>query len=126
MYVHYNCNPRNKSVGDCAIRAISAATGKTWEEIYTDLALYGFAFGDLPNADEVWGRYLRKNGFVRHWIPDECPDCYTVDKFAQDHKNGVYVLSMPGRHVVTVIDGNYLDSWDSGNEVPTYYFEKEH
>ena len=24
-----------------------------------------------------------------------------------------------------VVDGNYLDTWDSGDETPLYYFKKE-
>jgi hypothetical protein len=27
--------------------------------------------------------------------------------------------------VVTVQDGKYYDTWNSGNEVPVYYWEKE-
>ena len=29
-----------------------------------------------------------------------------------------------GGHVVAVEDGNYYDIWDSGDEVPTYYWMK--
>lgn len=123
-YAYYNKNPMGKSVGDCAIRAVSKALGQTWEEAYAGLALEGFFQGDLPNADTVWGTYLRNHGFQRHLIPDECPDCYTVADFAADHPTGTYILSMPGRHVVTVLDGKYWDSWDSGREIPTYYWVK--
>lgn len=124
-YAYYQPNPEGRSVGDCAIRALSKALGKTWEEMYTSLVLDGFLRGDLPNADDVWGRHLQSQGFARHWIPNDCPDCCTVARFAQEHPDGVYVLSMPGRHVVTVAGGQYWDSWDSGREVPTYYFAKE-
>lgn len=124
-YSHYNPNPTGKSVGDCAVRALSKALGQSWEDTYISLALEGFVRGDLPNADAVWGPYLRRNGFQRHFIPDNCPDCYTVADFATDHTQGTYILSMPGRHVVAVVNGMYCDSWDSGGEVPTYYWSKE-
>ncbi|MDE6879976.1 MAG: hypothetical protein K2P20_01310 [Oscillospiraceae bacterium] len=124
-YAYYNPNPAGRSVGDCAVRALSKALGKTWEETYAGLALEGFLQGDLPNADDVWGRYLRARGFTRHWIPDGCPDCYTVAGFAADHPQGTFVLSMPGRHVVAVVDGVVYDSWDSSREVPTYFWTKE-
>ena len=34
-------------------------------------------------------------------------------------------LSCIDGHVVTVQDGKYYDTWDSGNEIPVYYWEKE-
>lgn len=37
--------------------------------------------------------------------------------------DGIYVLALQG-HVVCVIDGVYYDSWDSGREVPLYYWQK--
>ena len=48
---------------------------------------------------------------------------YTVEDFCIDHPHGVYVLGCDG-HVLTVVDGLYYDSWDSGGEVPIYYWER--
>lgn len=123
-YEYYNPNPMGRSVGDCAVRAISKALRQSWEDTYTALALEGFSRGDLPNADSVWGPYLRSRGFSRHLLPDSCPDCYTVRDFAAEHPAGTFILSMPGRHVVAVVDGTIFDSWDSGGECPTYYWTK--
>lgn len=89
------------------------------------LALEGFVQGDLPNADSVWGPYLRAHNFTRHLIPDDGLGAYTVADFAQDNPEGTFILSMPGHHVVTVVDGRYFDSWDSGGSVPAYYWTKE-
>lgn len=36
---------------------------------------------------------------------------------------GRIFLALPS-HVVTVIDGDWLDTWDSGGETPLYYWEK--
>lgn len=125
-YEYYNPNPRGRrSVGDCTVRALSKALGQTWEETYVGLCLEGFSRGDLPNADSVWGPYLKAHGFSRHWIPDDCPDCMTVERFAEENPQGTFVLSMPGRHVVTVIDGTVYDSWESGGETPTYYWSDD-
>lgn len=124
-YAYFNPNPTQKSVGDCTVRAISKALGQTWDETYVGLCLDGFARGDLPNADSVWGPYLHDRGFRRHLIPDDGLGCYTVSDFARDNPQGTFILSMPGRHVVAVVDGQYFDSWDSGGECPAYYFVKE-
>lgn len=111
-YAYYNPNPARRSVGDCAVRALSKALDQTWEETYAGLALEGFIRGDLPNADSVWGPYLKARGFTRHFIPDDNP-------------NGTFILSMPGRHVLAAVDGVLYDSWDSGGEIPVYYWTKE-
>lgn len=123
-YAYFNENPLGRSVGDCAVRALSKALNQSWEETFTGLCLEGFMMGDLPNSDTVWGRYLRRNGFKRRLIPDDCPDCMTVGRFAEENPEGVFILSMPGRHVVTVVDGTIYDSWDSSNEIPECYFAR--
>ena len=48
----------------------------------------------------------------------------TVEEFCRDHPQGTYILAIDG-HVVCAVDGDYLDTWDSGEEVPMYYWEKE-
>ena len=124
MYVHYNPNPRGASrAGDCVIRALSLATGNSWEETYMGLAVEGFRLGDMPSSNGVWGNYLLQKGFEVYSVPNTCPQCYTVFQFCADHPYGMFVLGT-GTHVVTVINGNYYDSWDSGDEVPVYLFRK--
>ena len=124
MWTEFNPNPTGRRVGDCAIRAISAALGVSWEQAYALIASEGYRMGDMPSSDAVWGAVLRRNGFRRRAIPDTCPDCYTAEDFAADHPKGVFVLAFGG-HVATVRDGNILDSWDSSQELPQYYFFKE-
>ena len=122
-YVKYNPNPYGKSVGDCVIRAISKATGKSWEDVYTGVCLTGYSMCDMPSANCVWGAYLRHNGFMREIVPNECPECYNVSDFAREHPRGTYILALTG-HVVCVQDGDWYDSWDSGDKIPMYYWEK--
>lgn len=123
-YANYNPNPAGRSIGDCVVRAIAKALGMDWETAYVALAAIGLEMKDLPNADTVWGAYLRRKGFRRKHIDDE-REGYTVAEFADDHPRGTFVLSIPGRHAVTVHDGAYYDSWDSGAEMPAYYYERE-
>lgn len=124
MFVQMNPNPHRKTVGDCVIRAISTATGKEWDEVYLELMLIGYDMKDMPNANEVWGAYLRHNGYTRQSIPNTCPDCYTVRDFAKDNPVGTFVLGT-GTHAVCVKQGNYYDTADSGDEVPVYVWKKE-
>lgn len=124
MFIYTNPNPINRKIGDCVIRAIAIATNSTWEHTYMALCKEGLAMADLPNSNTVWSSYLRKLGFSRSIIPNTCPDCYTIQDFAEDNPYGIYVLCT-GTHVVTVMDGNIYDAWDSSNEIPLYYFYKE-
>lgn len=124
MYIYLNLNPGNRIVGDCTIRAIALAMGEDWESIHADLSMVSHYLYDMPSSNAVWNEYLLLNGFTRHVIPNTCPACYTVRQFTRDYPVGTYILAT-GSHVVTVIDGNYYDTWDSGNEVPIYYWRKE-
>lgn len=121
---YYNPNPYGSKVGDCVIRAISAATGQDWDTTYTGVALQAFALKDMPSSDYVWGEYLRSRGFKRYIIPNVCPKCYTVEDFADEHPRGRFVLGT-GLHAVAVIDGKVWDNWDSKQEVPIFYYKEE-
>ncbi len=122
-FIQYNPNPAKNRVGDCVIRAICKATGQSWEKVYAGITVYGFWLSDLPSANHVWGAYLRKNGFKRYLVDDHGKDVYTVEDFCQDYPSGTYVLAING-HVVCVVDGFYFDSWDSGQEIPLYYWAR--
>lgn len=120
----YNPNPLGLNTGDCVIRALTLAFGKTWDEVYEMVANYGFETKTMPSSNDSWTALLRRRGFKRYIIPDECPDCYTVREFCEDHPKGVYILAT-GTHVIACIDGDYYDTWDSGSKIPIYYFKKE-
>lgn len=123
-YVVVNPNPENNLVGDCVIRAISILTDRSWDDTYIGVVSEGFLLKDMPSSNRVWGSYLQREGYVRNIIPNTCPNCYTVSDFCSDNKIGKYLLAT-GSHVVAVVDGNYYDTWDSGNEIPIYYWKKE-
>lgn len=123
-FKYYNPNPiKGQSVGDCTVRAISKAMGQDWETTYAGLSMMGFCLSDMPSANYVWGAYLRRNGFRRHLVDDHGQDIYTVRDFCEDNPKGTYILAIDG-HVVCVQDGFYWDSWNSGNEIPIYYWER--
>lgn len=125
MFIKYNPNPSRLNVGDCVIRSITSATGDIWENVYIELALQGYMMHDMPSANRVWGEYLYNHGFKRRLIPEDCFDCsYTVKDFCKDHPYGTYVVAT-GSHVVCCRNGNYYDTWDSGEEQVHYYWFKE-
>ena len=124
MWIQYNPNPTGRFVGDCAIRAVSAALGIDWEDAYDMITDAGRAMGDMPSSDSVWGAVLRQHGFYRMSVPNQCPNCYTLKEFCRDNPHGIFVVGFGG-HVATVIDGNLYDSWDSSNEIPIYFWYRK-
>ena len=123
MFRSTNPNPKKKITGDCVVRAISIATNQSWMAVYSDLSVLGAEECDIMTSNSLWDDYLYQHNFVRYIIPNDCR-CYTVRNFCYDHPEGTYILAT-GTHVVAVIDGDYYDTWDSGNEIPIYYFKKE-
>jgi len=123
-YVFTNPNPESLFVGDCVVRALSIATEHDWEDVYLGVCLQGGIMYDMPSSNRVWNQYLKDLGYLRHIISDFCPSCYTIKDFCTDHPEGTYVVST-GTHVVAVKNGDYLDTWDSGNESIIYYWTKE-
>lgn len=75
----------------------------------------------MPSADEIWGKYLYQHGFEPFLLPESCPKCLSVRLFCVMHNKGTYIIGT-GTHAVAVIDGNYYDSWDSGEMVPSFFW----
>jgi hypothetical protein len=123
MWIEYNPNPFGKRVGDCVVRAISKALNKPWGCVFIELCVQGFMMGDMPSSNAIWSSYLKNRGFKRHTVED-CPECYTIEDFCREHPNGVYVIGT-GSHAVCVCDGCVFDAWNSLQESPVYFFEKE-
>lgn len=124
MFKLFNPNPNGSYVEDCVIRAISIATNKPWDEVYINVALQGFIMKNMPSVNKVWGNYLSSIGFTNYLLPNTCPDCYTIRDFCRDNPIGIFILAT-GSHVVAVKDGDYYDTWDSGDQMPTSVWRRE-
>lgn len=124
MYQFYQPNPRQIRTDDCVIRALTKALGVDWDTASIYAIVQQIRDSDIYVKNYVWGNLLLRNNFTKHHLPDTCPDCYTVNDFCNDHKKGMYVLGT-GDHVLTVVDGDYYDSFDSGNMIPIVYYRKE-
>lgn len=120
MFKQYNANPADKLVGDCTVRAISLALDQDWEKTYIGIALTGFCMRDMPSSDDVWGEYLLSQGFVRKALPE----AMTVSDFCRDNPNGVFILT-PKEHVIAAINGDYYDTWDSGDKIINYFWQRK-
>ena len=112
-----------KRTDDCVVRAIAKALDIDWKSAYTMLSAHGLKLADVFNKNYVWGDLLLNIGFTRSGIPNTCPDCFTVRDFANEHRNGTYVVGT-GDHALAVVDGDYYDSFDSGDLIPIIYYKR--
>jgi len=119
----FNPNPNGRFVGDCTIRALCKLLNQDWDSVYAATSFQGFLYKDMPSGNATWGAYLYKLGYIRKFIPENCLGRYSVKDFCRDHPLGSFLLVLD-QHVVTVVDGDYYDTWDSGSEMPTYYWTK--
>ena len=122
-YRYYNPNPIKDTASDCVVRMLCKVTGLTWAESYLALVEKGLEVGDMPSVNSVWVAFLRDMGFKRFVIPDNCPDCYTIEDFCIDNPKGLFVIGT-GSHVATIEDGTLYDSWNSLGEVPMFYLRR--
>jgi len=89
-----------------------------------ELCVQGLLMADMPSSNAVWGAYLAGKGYRYYAVAKICPFNYTIKSFCKDHTKGTYIVGT-GTHVVCMRDGDYLDSWDSGDKTPIYYFTRE-
>ena len=121
MWIYANPNPEHKQVPDCVIRAICIALNKPWLEVSDELYAVARREYSVTCDDNIWGQYLYFLGFEPFLMPFSCPRCVTVNEFTKYYPYGTYIIGT-GNHAVAVIDGNYYDSWDSGNEIPSFFW----
>lgn len=123
MYIRLNENPYDKLVGDCTVRAISTFLNQDWDTTYIGLVVEGFIVKDMPNSNAVLGSYLMNRRCTKELIPNTCPNCYTVRDFCNYHPLRDYLLAT-GSHVIAVHNGDYYDTYDSGDMVPIYFWRR--
>ena len=110
MYDYYNANPLGKDEDDCTIRAISCASGRSWDEVYDELS-------DLAQEK---GTLLDKRDFVRWYLDSHYTRIanppYKVIDVASNFKNNIVLCTMRG-HIVCIKYGRILDTFDPSNRV---------
>ena len=114
----YNPNPGKKNIGDCTLRSYCAAFNITWEEAF-DIA------SEIAKKNSSMIQYVADKVLKEHFgckVSEtynkktvKSKDRITVNEFAMTHPYGTYILHVRS-HQVTVKDGEYWDSWDSGKK----------
>lgn len=108
MYKYYNANPLNRYEDDCVIRAISCATGKSWDYVYdylSDIAQYE---GTLLDKKEFVIKYLNKTFRRLYGIYG------TIGEVSGMFPNSTLLITS-NNHIVCSINGVLYDSFDPRN-----------
>ena len=105
MYKYHNQNPLGRNTADCVIRSISIAEGKTWDETYEELSHIAKHEGILLDDVNFVERYLDKR------YKRACHYSKTVGEFMEEHKKGIYLVTMPS-HITCIVDGVLYDTFD--------------
>lgn len=117
-----NVNVKNRKTTDCVQRAISLASGKSYEQVINDgVAIWlktGYELGDKKNYQKLLEQY----GFTKQPQPRKLDDTkYRVKEINQLIGGRLAVITM-AHHLSVYFDGEIHDIWDCGNKsIGNYY-----
>ena len=125
IFRYYNCNPYRVHTDDCVIRAITAGTGNSWENVVSDLSKYMLKYGYMMNTPETYGVYLKDNGWIHHRAPTKGSGVsMTVGEFTKKFK-GHAIVHVDDDHVTYIADGKIWDLWDPSAHIIGEYWVPE-
>lgn len=123
MYIFYNPNPNDKRINDDNVRVMAKVLGSNWECAFSLLNFTACMMFEMPTSISVLGQCLKNIGYQKRIIADGKGDSYTVKDFCRDNQDGRFIL-VTGTHAIPVIDGDYFDNVDSGEEIPVMYWKR--
>lgn len=127
MYKYYQPNKKDlkDKYGDCAVRAFCKATDLSWIEAYDYMWKISREIQCPLNCKYGFEEICKSKGFIYGKISNaKGTKRPTVSSFAKSHKKGTYICVV-ANHYVTIVDGNYYDTWDSGACCLYGYWYKE-
>lgn len=113
MFKLVNKNPKKRKAGDCAIRAICNAEGKSWLEVFDALVEIARRECYAPTNMNVINEYLKKYPTVAVMYDGNYGKRrYKVEELDKLPK-GKYIVRVAG-HMTCVKNGVIEDTWDCG------------
>ena len=119
MYKYYNANPCGRKVNDCTVRAISKATGQSWDETYKDLSNFAQIQCIMPDEVEYINEFLEKRFKCVYSANGKR---ITVDEFLEQYPRGRFLITMAG-HITCAIDGCIYDTFNPADRYVWQVFE---
>lgn len=114
----FNPNPEDRNIGDCTLRSYCAAFDIDWNKAFDIASVVAKGEASMIQyvAQKVLTEYFNctvDESYNKKSVKKE--DRMTVNQFAETHPYGTYILHTRS-HQVTVKDGEYWDSYDSGDK----------
>lgn len=111
-FLKYNRHPKGLNTKDCMVRSISTAFNKDYLETRRDLnkATKELGYTHYSDHDFLYD-YLKDYERLLFKATSGKPRLKLAE-FAKGYSTGTYVVAVR-KHVVAVVDGVILDSWDS-------------
>jgi len=113
MYKFYNNNSLGLFENDCTIRAISTATGNTWDDTYKHLS----------NLARLQGTMMDDRDFIRDYLDNRYKRLEDipihVGEVAGAYPDNILLITMNG-HITCAKYGVIYDSFDCRDRVAEY------
>ena len=120
----YNANPKGIKAGDCVIRAISMASERSWEGVYTELYDIGFRLKRMPSEKLVFEKWLEQHGWVKGKMPRHNDGTrYTVREWVDSNPTTIVIISVAS-HLTHSDHGVLIDTWNCGSKCVGNYWVK--
>lgn len=113
MYKFFNANAKGINSSDCTVRAISCATGKSWDYVYEHLSDIAQAQGTMMDDRDFIIDYLDRRY-------ERVPHAYgTVGYISSKYPDNILLITMKG-HITCSKYGIVYDSFDCTNRKAEY------
>ena len=125
-YKYYQPNKKDlkDNYGDCAVRCICKAEDLEWLDAYDMMYKISREVQSPLNCKEGFEHIVKTLGYEYGKISNKKGTKRpTVKEFAKAHPDGTYICVV-ANHYVTIKDGQYHDTWDSGHKSLYGYWSK--
>lgn len=126
-YKYYQPNKKDlkDNYGDCAVRCICKAENLEWLDAYDMMYKLSREVQCPLNCKDGFEHIVKTLGYDYGKISNKKGTKRpTVKEFAKTHPTGTYICVV-ANHYVAVKDGQYHDTWDSGNKSLYGYWSKQ-
>lgn len=126
MFIKNNLNPKGHKTSDCTIRALACATGIGWDKAFIELANEAFRLKlGQCDIDVLESVLMNKYGFRKESCKVEKGKSRPKVKDIAVQHNGSIIIARVANYVVPCMNGNYIDTWDSGEAAVYRLWVKE-
>ena len=112
-YKFYNANVLGKNISDCTVRAISCATGRSWDYVYERLSDIAQSQGTMMDDKNFIIDYLDRRYKRLKYIHGK------VGYISKKYKNNILLITMIG-HITCSKYGTIYDTFDCTNREVEY------